>query len=395
MAKAAIPDFNTKAQDALASFAMDLAADGYSPIEIWHLRKNLKDNLPDDVKTSLVERLNKDPDAVIAEAKKKLKDNPELLAEINKNPQKIATVMGVKSAVPQPPAIEKVGTPAAELDKATPAAMVVEPAKEPTAAELKTQEEEFSLMAALRSKTGYKELVDRTQKDPALDQAFRSVMSVGVKGPQSDADMLRKMKGYADQDPEFFVKINKGLDEIPEQFREHAYEEIARDPELALGALTGNKEAKAEMESRVQQREISGMFGNLFGAGPDGKGGLSNLFGGEGMKGFGEMMQKIIPALLDMLKGIMENLMGGLQKLTQSNDLMRMGNNPEGTRNLALVAGQALGVEGGHQHVIDANDPNAPVVTAATLGAPKTEGDPQSPQRKLEVQQSVAPGLSG
>lgn len=361
------------------------------------------------LQNDIIRKLNSNTSATLAEARKMIDKDPKILEEVNKDPTKLAALMGIKMAAPAPapaaaaqtttaqapasPAQPQAAKPASAANApetktaAAPAAAAPKPAAPASVApaEIAATKQVADEALKVTQMKGFDEFAARAENSQSLSQAVDAMMGTNGNNPQDTLKSLRELQS----DPEFFVKANKALDEIPEQARESAYAEIAANPQQAMLALKGDKGAKDDLEARVQQREMSNMFGGLLGGGADGKGGLGNIFGGEGMKGLGEMIQKILPALMNMFKGLIGKFMGGLQSFTQSPDLMRAGNNPEGTRNFSMTAGRALGVDGGQQRVIDAVDPTAPAVPAAQLGTPKPEVTTPGQLRQFEVQQSA------
>ncbi len=407
------PTLSTMTKMQLLKFAGQVAAaHPQQAATVFALKDTLEGKLDKNpqLQDDIIRKLNSNTGATLAEARKIIDKDPKILEEVNKDPNKLATLMGIKMPAPaaapaatvptataqapsspaQPQAAKPATTTPPETKTATaPVAVAVAPPKAAPAstspAEVAADKQVTEEALKVTQMKGFDEFAARAEKSQSLSQAIDSMMGGNAAKPQDTIKALKDLQS----DPEFFVKANKALDEIPEQARESAYAEIAANPQLAMQALKGDKVAKDDLESRVQQREMSNMFGGLLGGGPDGKGGLGNIFGGEGMKGLGEMIQKIIPALMNMFKGLMSKFMGGLQSFTQSPDLMRMGNNPEGTRDFSLTAGKALGVDGGQQRVIDAADPNAPAVPAAQLGAPKPEITTPGQLRQFDVQQSA------
>lgn len=361
------------------------------------------------LQNDIIRKLNNNTSGTLADARKIIDKDPGILSEVNKDPTKLAALMGIKmapapaatapapapaTAVADKPATPKAADKPADKPAAPVAVAASAPAAKPEAADpgKPLSEQEMALRKQVAEESlkvtqmpEFDKFAARANDSQSFSHAIDAIMGRDATTPQDAIKALKELQS----DPQFFAKANKALDEIPEQARESAYEEIAANPQVAMKALKGDKAAKEDLESRVQGREMSNMFGGLLGGGADGKGGLGNIFGGDGMKGLGEMIQKILPALMNMFKGLIGKFMGGLQSFAQSPDLMRMGNNPEGTRNFSLSAGQALGVDGGKQRVIDAADPNAPAVPAAELGAPKPQIASQGQLRQFDVTSSA------
>lgn len=350
------------------------------------------------LQNDIIRKLNGSTGATLAEARKVIEKDPKILDEVNKDPAKLASLMGIKVAAPAAAPVTVQAAPVAEKPAADkPAA--AQPASKPVAAPAKPEaaavaaskplsDQEITLRKQVADESlkvtqmkGFTEFAARAEKSQSLSQAVDAMMGRDAATPEAAIKKLKELQ----TDPEFFVKANAGIDEIPEQARETVFTQIAENPELGTRALAGDADAKSEL----MMKSTFGGFGSLFGAGPDGKGGLSNLFGGEGMKGLGEMIQKIIPALMSMFQGMIGKFMGGLQSFSKSPDLMRMGNNPEGTRDFSLTVGKTLGVEGGKQRIVDALDPNAPAMRASELGAPKPEIPVSGDQRRFEDLQSA------
>lgn len=395
------PTLSTMTKMQLAGFAAQVSvAHPQQAATVFALKNTLEGKLDQNpqLQNEIIRKLNNNTAATLDEARKIIDKNPKILDEVNKDPTKLATLMGIKMPAPAAPVPKTAGqAPVSPADSQTtkPAAAVAEPAAAPKAAPLsKAPPAEAAIDKQIADESlkvtkmeGFTEFAARAEKSQSLSHAIDAMMGNDSSNPQDTLKALRDLQS----DKKFFVKANAALDEIPEQARESAYEEIAANPKLAMKALQGDKVAKDEMESRVQQREMSNMFGGLLGGGADGKGGLSNLFGGEGMKGFGEMIQKIIPAFMNMLSGFIGKLMDGLKSMTQSKDLMRMGNNPEGTREFSLTAGRTLGVDGGQQRVVNAADPQAQPVPASELGKPQPEPMSKDELRRFEAQTPVGP----
>ncbi len=390
----------TKVQ--LAAFAGEMMAKYPSHASaVMSLQDSLEGKLDKNpqLQNDIIRKLNNNTSATLADARKIIEKDPNILNEVNKDPTKLASLMGIKAAAaPVAPAVQatapatKPAAPAttdkpAPAKPATPvpaAAPAAKPEPVAVAASKPISEQEIAARKQVADESlkvtqmqGFKEFAARAEDSQSLSQAIDSMMGRDAATPQDTVKALKELQS----DPEFFVKANKGIDEIPEQARETVFTEIAANPDLGKRALAGDSGAKSEL----MMKSTMGGLGGLFGAGPDGKGGLASLFGGDGMKGLGDIIQKIIPAIMDMFRGLMGKFMGGLQSFSQSPDLMRMGNNPEGTRNFSLAAGQALGIEGGQQRVIDAVDPNAPAVPAAQLGEPQPEDASPGQVRKLEA----------
>lgn len=398
---AAKVELSTVAEDKLSAFAssllMDMDTVKYTR-DILGLRSTFKDQnkLPADVRNQLIEKMNRDPDGTIKQAQAMIDKNPAVLTEFNKDPMKLAAAMGVK---PSAPAAIAPTTPTsvkqeAQAPKDAPSTTANEPAasKKPEAAavaavpaaaksvetrpltdaQIETESQILAVHQEIRGMPGYKDLMDRAAKDPALDRAL-TAMRNGKEGGSPD-DTLKSLTEFRDQakaDPKFFTNAVAMIDSTPSQMRESVFSQIAENPDLGRRALNGDAGAKMSL-----------MMGG-------GQGGLGGLFSGEGMKGFGEMLANLLPRLLEGIKEIFGKLMGGLEKFSQSPGLMRMGNDPDLTRQHGQVVDKTLGTDSSKKPVLDASKPNDPATPMADLGKPTT-AVPEQP-RKLEVQQPGAP----
>lgn len=412
------PELGVLTKLQLAAFAYELEKKyPQHASTILSLQDSLESKLDKNpqLQNDIIRKLNNDTGATLAKARAAIDKDPNILNEINKDPTKLGPLMGVKvtAAAPSTPATSAKPDPApATADK--PAQATVKPDAEKPAPALAAvaaipsaplPDQEIALRKQVAEESlkvtqmkGFPELAERAKQSQGLSQAVDAMMARDAATPQ---DAIKKLKELQ-EDPEFFVKANAGIDKIPEQGRETAFSLIAADPELGKRALAGDAKAKSElmMKTTMGAMGLGGLFdggpdgkgglGSLFGSGPDGKG-LGSLFSGEGMKGLGEMLQKIIPALMDMLKGVMAKLSGGLDKLAQSADLMSMGNNPEGTRDLVTSLNKTLGIDG-NQRVVDATKPDEPAIAVAQLGQ-KPESPSQNQQ--LEAQRQITPSALG
>lgn len=376
---------------------------------VFTLNDTLEQRLPLDVQNQIIGKLNKDPDGTLAAAKALIDKDPKILEEINKDPLKLATIMGVKTAptpvaaaptqeekaISAPTAATQTTTAPAKATTTAPqatGAQAAPPPKQESAAVAATapvtiSDEELAVRAKLSEEaakvtamTGFKEFSDRAQNSQSLTQAMEAMMGQGA-APQDTLKSLQEIQG----DPQFFVKANEAIDQIPEQMRDNVFTQIAEDPELGKKALQGDAGAKSSLM-------MSSMFGGMFG-GAGGQG-LGGLFSGEGMQGFGEMISNILPKLMEMLSGIFGTLMGGLEKFSQSQGVMRAGNGLKLTGDFGRTIDNNMGTNNSNKPVIDASRPNDPPVAIADLGKGATPSYvPPEVQRKLE-QQSGAPGTA-
>ncbi len=406
---AAQTELSVVAEDKLSGFASSLLTDmdtmKYAK-DILGLRGTFKDpnKLPADVRNQLIEKMNRDPDGTIKQAQAMIDKNPAMLAEFNKDPMKLAAAMGVR---PVAPVATATTTPVAEKQEAqSPNAAAPVSANEPVAsrkpeavavaaapnaakpaetqpmtdAQIETERQILTVHGEIRQMPGYKDLMDRAAKDPALDSALTAMLK-GKEGGSPD-DTLKSLTEFRDQaktDPNFFTNAVEMIDSTPPQMRESVFSQIAENPDLGKKALQGDAGAKSSL-----------MMGSMFG-GAGGQG-LGGLFSGEGMKGIGEMLSNLLPMLLGAISGILSKLTGGLEKFSQSSGLMRAGNDPDLTRQHGQVVDRALGTNSSDKPVVDANKPNDPATPMAQLGKGATPPfAPPEQQRKLDTQQPGTP----
>jgi hypothetical protein len=396
---AAEPTLDVMTKVRLGAFASDMAITHPSQAKtILTLQDTLEQRLPLNVQNQIIEKLNKDPKGTLAAAKELINKDPKILDEINKNPLKLATVMGVNVApapaapakAPETKTVEGAGarpseptkpaqTAASRPAEARPEPVVIVAAAKPPISdtELADRSRLSKEAAQVTQMPGFEEFAGRAGKDQSLSRAVDAVMG---KNSDSTQEKIKSLKDIQ-SDPQFFVKANKAIDEIPAQMRENVFSQIAENPDLGRQALKGDAGAKMSLT-----------MGSMFG-GADGKG-LGGMFGGEGMKGFGEMLANLLPRLLEGLKEIFGKLMGGLEKFSQSPGLMRMGNDPDLTRQHGQVVDKTLGTDSRQKPVVDASRPNDPATPMAELGKAPTPTTLPEQQRKLETQQPGALGAA-
>ncbi len=418
------PKLGTMTKMQLAAFAGELALKYPDHRRsIFSLQDTLEGKLDQNpqLQNEIIRKLNANTNGTLANARAVIEKDPKILEQVNKDPTKLASLMGIKmpapaqaapaKAEPAPAKAEpikvvtatpkadtpKTDTPKADAPKTAPAAnpAATNPAPvKPEAAAVAAaplSDQELAQRAEIAQESlkvtkmeGYDTLAKRAANSQSLSQAIDAMMGGKAATPQEQIKTLKELQ----KDPQFFVKANAFIDSVPEQSREMAFTEAANNPDLAKRAISGDKQAESELQNKV-------MMNGLFGGGADGKGGLGNLFGGDMMKGLGEMLQKIIPAFMEMFKAVMGKLVGGLEKMGGSQGLMRMGNNPEGTGALTQKLGQVFGMDAGNIPVVDASKPGEPTVPAAQLAAKQPALSPQGPEQRPEQRPAIAvPGTA-
>lgn len=421
------PELGTLTKLKLAAFAAEISAKHPSEARtVLALQDTLETRLAKNpaLQDEIIRKLNANTSGTLSNARAMIDKDPKILQQINADPTKLGALMGIKVAQAAPAPAQAAPAPAqaaaaparsepAKAEPAKPAAPKAEPAKaepakvepakvEPAKVAAQTaapaevaakplSDQEVALRSELAQESlkvtqmkGFDELAAKADKSQSLSQAIDSIMGKDAQNPQSALTSLKDLQ----KDPEFFVKANAFIDQIPEQSRDMAFTQIAQNPDLAKRAIGGDKNAENEMRTKV-------MMGGLFGGGPEGKGGLAGLFQGDGLKGIGEMFQKIMPMMMDLLKGFIGKIMGGIEKLAGNTGLMRVGNNPEGTGALVQKVGQSLGVDAGNTPVLDANKPGEPAVPVAQLGTPQPEIKTPGQVREFEQRQGLTgPGVA-
>ena len=188
-------DFTTQAR--LAAFALEMKGkhSAYGN-DVVSLRNTLENRLPPAVRDELVEKLNRDPSGTIDKIRQMVDRDPKMLAEFNKDPMKLAAAVGVKApavaAPPAPAANAPAGTTAPQT--AAPAVTVAAPAKPLSPAQIKTEDETLTVYAEISKAKGYQELMQKAEKDPALQRALNAAMGSQAKSPEEskgDWDVLK------------------------------------------------------------------------------------------------------------------------------------------------------------------------------------------------------------
>lgn len=375
----------------IGAFATEMAASHPAQAKtIFTLQETLEQRLPVAVQNQIIEKLNRDPKGTLAAAKELINKDPKILDEVNKNPLKLATIMGVSvpataapavaTNAPAKPAVDnKVAVaPAATANapssgkpaeaKPAPVAVAAAPA---AAVKPPISDSELALRTELGKETvkvtkmpGFEEFAARAEKSQSLGQAIDAMMG---KSTGSSQEALAALKDIQ-KDPDFFVKANKGIDEIPVQMRDNVFSQIAENPQLGRQALGGDQGAKMTLT-------MGAMFGG-------GGGGFAKLLGGadggQGMKGFGEMLANLLPKLLEGIKMAFANIFQGNTQFAAAPGVMRMGNEPRMIGRYANSIDTTLGTDSSKKPVIDAANPDKPAMTVSDL-------------RKLEIQQSNKP----
>ncbi|QQG36458.1 MAG: hypothetical protein HYS17_01305 [Micavibrio aeruginosavorus] len=346
---------------------------------ILSLQDTLEQRLPPSIQNQITERLNRDADGTLAKARSIIEKDPKILDAINKDPMKLAQIMGVTA--PQAPAVAASAEPPRKIEGASganaparpeqqpqggsaPAAVAAAPPAKPLSqAEMSDRQALNEAAMRISKMTGFEEFAAKAQKSQSLEQAMDAMM--GDK-KLSAADRLKSLKEI-ESDPEFFVKANKAIEDIPPQMRDNVFSQIAENPALGRQALSGDGGAKMQL-----------MMGGMFGGG--GKG-FSNLFGGEG-GGLGEMLSKILPKLLEGLQQALAPIMQGIGKMMNSSGLMGGMGNGQGQvmNNFARTIDQTMGSDIRNKPYVDANRPEQPAMTlaqrAAEVPAPDARAEP-------------------
>lgn len=383
------PTLDVMTKVRLGAFAAEMAIKHPSQKSaILALQDTLEQRLPLDVQNKIIEKLNKDPKGTLAAAGKLIDQDPKVLDEVNKNPLKLATIMGVdaKPAAPaanQAPVTTAAATPAAAANapatttpakpanatkpdaKSEPVVVVAAPsapAKPASEQELSARAKLTEESAAITKMPGFEEFATRAEKSQSLTQAMNAMMGKDAQKPEDAAKALQDIR----KDPDFFVKANKAIDEIPEQMRENVFTQIAENPKLGRDALAGDADAKSKLT-------MSSMMGGLFGGG---KGGFDMGALGKGMmdkgQGFLGMLGSLLPSLLN---GLMEFLGKGLKNITKMSSVPAITSygNGDGVelRKFSRSVDNTLGTDSSQKPVFNANKPEQPAVAMSQLGQDK------------------------
>lgn len=403
------PTLNTMTKFKLASFAAEMMVKYPDKKDtILSLQETLETKLDKNpqLRDDIIQKLNADTKGTLNNARSMIEKDPKILDQVNNDPSKLAAMMGIEARPPQlvaaaaAPAAPQADSLASEKPAATqpvaqqnaslkPPASIAKPEPvarsqpEPVAvaavtlsAEDRALREEIALTAQEITKMqGFEELAARADQDDGLNRAIDAIMGKDAEDPKKALETLKEVQ----KDPEFFVKANAMIDQIPEQSRDTAYNTIIENPATARKAIAGDKQAESELRTQVM---FGGMAG-LFSGGPDGMtGGLGSLMNGNFLKELVGMLEKFLPQIVkgleQMLGKASETLKTGISKLQNSEGLLRSGNNPEGTRDLVTNIGKQMGVETGNKPVLDAANPDAAPVPVSQLGEPQvTKAIPQ------------------
>lgn len=375
----------------LGAFAAEMAAKHPDQARtIMTLQDTLEQRLPLDLQNKIIEKLNKDPKGTLAAAGALIDKDPKILDAVNRDPSKLATIMGIQSpaapAVAQtaqaatPPAAAANAPAGAEPPKpAAVAATVAAAAPKPVSDQdiaMRTKLSQES--AAITKMPGFEEFAAKAEKSQSLTQAMNAMMGKGSQTPEETLKALQDIK----KDPEFFTKANKAIDEIPPQMRENVFSSIAENPALGRAAITGDQNAKMQL-----------MMGGMFGGGAGG--GLSNLFGPNSpLQGITQMLGNLLPKLMQGLMETFKPMIDSIKKFAGANGLMGgMGNGGgELLKQYSRTVDNALGTTSGQTPVVDARDPqgsparpvaeyNGPYEPTGKLTViPKPEQDPKLAQ---------------
>ena len=376
----------------LGAFASEMAVKHPAQAKtIFSLQETLEKRLPLDVQNKIIEKLNKDPKGTLAAAEKLIAKDPTILDEVNKNPLKLATIMGVEGVKPAAPVVTTTAAAPAQTTaapapagaanapaaaksesaktapaKAEPVTVVAAPPAQPISdAELALRTKLGEESVKITKMPGFEEFAARAEKSQSLTQAMNAMMGKDAKTPQDALKALQEMQ----KDPEFFVKANKGIDEIPEQMRDNVFTQIAENPQLGRDALSGDAAAKNRLT-------MSAMFGGLFGGsgGPGGKGGfdLGSMLSGGG--GFGAILSNILPMLINGIKNMIGSLTGNAAKFASVPAITTYGNGDGAViGRFSQSVDRALGTDSSKKPVYDATKPDQAPTPMAQLGQPKPE----------------------
>ncbi|MFN3826295.1 MAG: hypothetical protein ACK4NR_01570 [Micavibrio sp.] len=383
MVKKIEPSIITQAQtkfffDGIASDRPELTG------ELKKLEGTLK-SLPLELNNKVVPMLQADTSGTLDKVKQAIDKDPSIIAKVNRDPSLIAGVLGIKLDTPVAQQTQEAGKPSAPASQtpvaaATPATTPVSAPQSaapvnPMQAKLEAKFEEIQKM------DGYKEVMARLndpQHGQSLKRAMDSILQAGQGSPEDSMKALEEIQ----KDPQFFVKMNKNIDEIPPQMRENVFSSIAENPALGRAAITGDQNAKMQL-----------MMGGMFGGGAGG--GLSNLFGPNSpLQGITQMLGNLLPKLMQGLMETFKPMIDGLKKFAGANGLMGgMGNGGgELLKQYSRTVDNALGTTSGQTPVVDARDPqgsparpvaeyNGPYEPTGKLTViPKPEQDPKLAQ---------------
>lgn len=385
-------DFMTEGR--LAKFAIEMRKkhEAYAD-DVTSLRNTLKNRLPPDVKDQLVEKLNRDPSGTIDKIRQMVNKDPKLLAEFNKDPMKLAEAVGVKA--PAAPAVAAAPAPAANApagattppSPATVTAAAPPPAKPITPVQLKTENETLTVYAEISKAEGFDELMQKAEKDPALQRALNSAMRSGEKSPEESLASLKEFRDALKKNPDMLVNVNQMLDATPPQLRDNILTKMAENPQMARDVLSGDPKARSELMTSALMGGKNGpggfidMFKNMF------KGGGNGFdFGmGGGFSGLKRLLEGLAQGFMGMLGGIGGRTMsfaGAPQLMGVSTNNFQTTTRPGG---FAQTVDMATSSRSDGKPILDASKPEQPAVTVAELRVhgqkPEPDGaKPATPQ---------------
>ena len=362
----------------LGAFAADTAASHPAQARtIMTLQDTLEQRLPLAVQNQIIEKLNRDPKGTLAAAKILIDKDPKILDDVNKNPLKLATIMGVTPAAapaaPTPVAVAKIADtapmPAAAVSSPKVAKPVEPKAVEPVVvaaapvapkAAVVISDNEFAARNKLAAESinitkmaGFEEFAARAEKSQSLGKAVDAMMGKNAGSAQEEMKALQDIQ----QDREFFVKANKDIDQIPPQMRESVFTQIAEKPELGRQALGGDNGAKMNLM-------MSSMMGGK---------GLGEMFapGGEGLGGILKMLASLLPMLMGGMQQAMGNIFKGNEKFADAPGVMKMGGDGSQLARYGDTVGRTLGVDTTAKLVVDGANPDQEPQTLGALNKPK------------------------
>lgn len=387
-------DFMTEAR--LAKFAIEMRTkhEAYAD-DVTSLRNTLKNRLPPDVRDQLVERLNRDPSGTIDKIRQMVDKDPKLLADFNKDPMKLAAAVGVKAPDTAPAAAapaQAANAPAGSTtppkpQTAAPAAVAAASAKPLSPAQVKTENESLTVYAEISKAKGFDELMQKAEKDPALQRALNSAMRSGEKSPEESLASLKEFRDALKKNPDMLVNANQMLDATPPQLRDNILTKMAENPQMARDVLSGDPKARSELMVSALMGGKNGpggfidMFKNMF------KGGGNGFdFGmGGGFSGLKRLLEGLAQGFMGMLGGIGGRTMsfaGAPQLMGVSTNNFQTTTRPGG---FAQTVDMATSSRSDGKPILDASKPEQPAVTVAELRVqgqkPEPDGaKPATPQ---------------
>jgi hypothetical protein len=384
-------DFTTQAR--LAAFALEMKGkhSAYGN-DVVSLRNTLENRLPPAVRDELVEKLNRDPSGTIDKIRQMVDRDPKMLAEFNKDPMKLAAAVGVKApavaAPPAPAANAPAGTAGtAAPQTAAPAVTVAAPAKPLSPAQIKTEDETLTVYAEISKAKGYQELMQKAEKDPALQRALNAAMGSQAKSPEESLASLKEFRDALKKNPDMLANANQMLDATPPQLRDNILTKMAENPQMARDVLSGDPKARSELMVSALMGGKNGpggfidMFKNMF------KGGGNGFdFGmGGGFSGLKRLLEGLAQGFMGMLGGIGGRTMsfaGAPQLMGVSTNNFQTTTRPGG---FAQTVDMATSSRSDGKPILDASKPEQPAVTVAELRVqgqkPEPDGaKPATPQ---------------